>query len=181
MQSPIEQPFIELAARISKLERYVEALRATEQRGFRGARVYHNANQTFTAGLYASVAFNSEVFDFGDLHDTSTNNSRITVPTDYAGYWFVLASWRWSSPSAAVATNYLEGFLTLNGTAFAQDTRPPNPAGGGSTTGVTLTGLTYATAGDYFQLFGNNGCTTSVDVQYVAGLSPYFMAVRIQT
>ena len=177
----MEQLLLDLTSRIAKLERMTEALRATEQRGLRAARVYHNANQTFTSGLYASVAFNSEVFDFGNLHDTVTNNSRITVPTDYDGYWFVLASWRWSSPSVAVASNYLEGFLTLNGTAFAQDTRPPNPAGGGSTTGVTLTGLTYATAGDYFQLFCNNGCSTSVDVQYVASLSPYFMAVRVQT
>ena len=44
-------------------------------------RVFHSANQVLTqppSGF--SIAWNSEVFDFGGLHDTATNNQRLTAP-----------------------------------------------------------------------------------------------------
>lgn len=44
--------------------------------------VYHSTDQTVSGGEY--LAFNSEVHDTNGLHDTSTNNSRLTCKT--AGY-----------------------------------------------------------------------------------------------
>lgn len=54
---------------------------------FHGCRVYKSATQTVSAGVTDVVTFNSEDYDTDTLHDTVTNNSRITIPTGLAGYW----------------------------------------------------------------------------------------------
>lgn len=50
-------------------------------------RVYHNAAQTLVNNTPLTVAFNSERYDTNTMHDTSTNNSRITFNT--AGLYVV--------------------------------------------------------------------------------------------
>ena len=177
----MEQLLLDLTSRITKLERMTEALRATEQRGLRACRVWHDANQSYTAGLNSAISFNSEIFDFGELHSTVTNNSRITVPTEADGYWIVSACIRWSYPSATAATDYFELALTKNGSSFAQNTVPRNPAGIGATTGMTVIGIINAVAGDYFQAVANNGTAGTSDVVSLSPLSAFFIAVRIQT
>jgi hypothetical protein len=180
MQSPVEQPFIELAARIGKLERYVEALRATEQRGFRGARVSHNANQTITSGLTTDLNFNGEIFDFGGLHDNTTNNQRLTIPADGDGYWLFLATLRWSNTAAAFVETQIVRKPSGTEVVIAQDVRVPNPAGGG-TTGLTLCTFDQGLAGDYFTVRVYNPGAASVDILSIGGLSPRFIGIRIPT
>lgn len=53
---------------------------------FSGARAYHNTTQSINSGAERTVALNAERFDTDTYHDTSTNNSRLTVPTT-AKYW----------------------------------------------------------------------------------------------
>lgn len=180
MPTPYEQQTIELASRISKLERYVEALRATEQLGFRGARVWHNANQTWTSGLASFVAFNSEIFDFGGMHDNATNNSRLTVPTDAGGYWIVTASLRMTQPTSTSASDYFDIYVTRNGSGIGQQTAIRNPAAAGQTA-VTVSCIIDANAGDYFQVYVQNATAGSSDIISLAPLSAYFMAVRVRT
>lgn len=177
----MEQLLLDLTSRIAKLERATEALRATEQLGFRGARVWNTANQTWTTGLTAAVAFNSEVYDFGGMHDNAVNNSRLTVPTDSGGYWIVTTSIRMSYPTAVAATDYFEVFITLNGSSFGHQTAPRNPAGVGATTGFTVTGIIGANAGDYFETYVANGTGGNSDIVSLAPLSAYLMAVRVRT
>jgi hypothetical protein len=44
-----------------------------------GARVYHNASQSIADSAFTILNFNSERYDRGGLHDTVTNNSRLTA------------------------------------------------------------------------------------------------------
>lgn len=44
-------------------------------------KVYNSANQSLTSGAPTFITLDSEVFDVGGLHDTATNNHRITIPT----------------------------------------------------------------------------------------------------
>lgn len=44
-------------------------------------RVYHNTTQSISDALEATVIFNSERYDTNTMHDTVTNNSRITLNT----------------------------------------------------------------------------------------------------
>lgn len=54
------------------------------------ARVYHSANQSIAFQVEMSVAFNSERFDTDTIHDTVTNNTRLTCKT--AGLYLISGS-----------------------------------------------------------------------------------------
>lgn len=45
-----------------------------------GARAYHNTTQSASHAAVTALALNSEQHDNGSLHDTVTNNSRLTAP-----------------------------------------------------------------------------------------------------
>lgn len=62
------------------------------------ARVYHNADQSISSGgSPSSLAFNSERFDNVGMHDNSTNNSRLTIPSGYDGLWRFGTSVQWNN------------------------------------------------------------------------------------
>jgi hypothetical protein len=46
-----------------------------------GALVYHDATQVTTTATPFTLAFNQEEYDTNTIHDTVTNNSRLTVPS----------------------------------------------------------------------------------------------------
>jgi hypothetical protein len=46
---------------------------------FTGAQVKNSANQALTTGTWTTLSFDQEEFDDANYHDTSTNNSRLTV------------------------------------------------------------------------------------------------------
>jgi len=56
-------------------------------RAFHGCRLYKSSPQTITAGNTDVVGFGVEDFDTDGFHSTSTNTSRITIPSGYDGYW----------------------------------------------------------------------------------------------
>jgi hypothetical protein len=61
---------------------------------FVGCRVYHSGSQSFTNSTNTAIAFDSERFDSDAFHSTSSNTSRLTVPTGKAGKYMVTASIR---------------------------------------------------------------------------------------
>lgn len=73
-------------------------------------RVTHNTTQSLASATEASLAFNTEAFDTNTMHDTVTNNSRITFTT--AGIYQV--SWGFT---IAADTDYLwiYSYARLNG------------------------------------------------------------------
>lgn len=60
-----------------------------------GCRVTHNANQACADSSNTTLAFNTESYDSDTMHDTVTNNSRITIKT--AGKYYVYACVAWTS------------------------------------------------------------------------------------
>lgn len=78
---------------------------------FSGARVYHSANQSLTANVTLTLVFNSEKFDSDLYHNTSTNNSRLTIPS--TGYYLITATFRVSS--SGTNPTYIEYGLKKNG------------------------------------------------------------------
>lgn len=82
-------------------------------------RVYHSANQSIVASTETTLAFDSERYDTDTMHDTVTNNSRITIKT--AGLFVVQASVSWA---AGTGTWSSYATLRVNGsTVIDQDTR----------------------------------------------------------
>jgi len=61
----------------------------------KSARVTHSAAQSIVSASATYLSFNTEVFDTDDIHDNSTNNSRLTCKT--AGKYLIIASIKWAT------------------------------------------------------------------------------------
>jgi hypothetical protein len=78
-------------------------------RAHHGCRLYKSADQTVANGNNDVISFNSEVYDTDGFHDTATNNSRITIPAGFDGYYLVIAN----ATSDADATNHTGATLMI--------------------------------------------------------------------
>lgn len=108
-------------------------------------RIYHDAAQTISNATFTVLSFNTERWDVGENHDTSTNNSRITVRR--AGKYIVSASVLFDTNGTGERIIY----ILRDGTANIAQMRF------GSGNGATYAGLTISseinmTAGQYFTL-----------------------------
>ena len=56
------------------------------------AKAYKAADQTLTTATATALVFDTEEYDVGAVHDTSTNNTRFTVPANAGGLWLALCS-----------------------------------------------------------------------------------------
>ena len=133
---------------------------------FVGASAYNaNFSQAFTSGTAVTIAFPNEDFDTNSFHDNSTNNSRLTVPSGYAGKYlistnidlngvsayYICAIRQFNSSGSSLATNGLNR-------QFAQN------AGGNNFAGGTQAWIANASAGDYFTVtwqLGQDGTLSS--------------------
>lgn len=136
------------------------------------ARVYHNASQSITTATTTALAFNSERADTNTIHDTVTNNSRLTCQT--AGVYYITASVQF----AANATGFRQVGIRLNGTTALAFQRTPSP--GGSDAALLTISTAYAlSAADYVEatVYQNSGGSLNVDTS--ANFTPEFMMVRL--
>jgi hypothetical protein len=139
---------------------------------FVGCQVYKSAQQTLTNNTETALTFNTERFDTDTFHDTSTNTSRMTIPSGKAGYYLVIATVTFlsnSTPARAVT-------LRLNGDEYAylQQLQPVSNGG-------TITGGSYIinlAVADYIEIFarqesggnlnvGAGSLSTSFTIQYL--------------
>jgi hypothetical protein len=80
---------------------------------FSGCSLYKSTAQTASNSTWTAITFDSENFDVGGYHDTSTNNTRITIPTGKGGYYSLTGSLNWggNTTGARTAAIYLNGSL----------------------------------------------------------------------
>jgi hypothetical protein len=88
--------------------------------------VYHNATISVANATQTALSFNSEVWDTDSMHDTSTNNSRVTFKT--AGIYAVNANVQWANNT----TGKREAFIKINGTSTILGNTEIGDATGGS-------------------------------------------------
>jgi len=127
------------------------------------AAVYHSSDQTLSTGsTYASLAFDSELWDGEALHDTSTNNERITLKR--VGVWFLSATVTFGK---GATSGDFSARIRLNGTTEVansiRDLAPTTFTSGNDSNPVAhVTGVVYtSTTTDYctvdaFQESGSN-------------------------
>ena len=101
-----------------------------------GVSVYHSTTQTVANNTIVYPAFNSENFDTDGFHSTTTNNSRLTVPTGKAGYYFMF----YNAPLEANSTGYRSVGFEINRA--------------GTELGFTTFGNLSATVGPQYVSFG---------------------------
>jgi hypothetical protein len=136
------------------------------------ARVYHNANQSTTSGTPLLLALNSERFDTDTIHDTVTNNSRLTCKT--AGVYAIKGTVRFASNSTGARTLAIK----LNGTTYLAYTQT-NAVSSGSLATILNIATTYAMAvNDYVELEATQSSGGALNVESIANYSPEFMMTR---
>lgn len=120
---------------------------ATRQMLHAGARVFHNTTQSLTSGSATALLFNSERYDTDSFHDTTTNTSRLTIPTGRGGKYLMGGHIGW----AGNATGRRDVSIRLNGSTLiaAFNTVPPDGTAFVSEPIVTVYDLA---AGDYVEL-----------------------------
>lgn len=61
-------------------------------------KLYRSANKSINNTTATAIDWDAEEFDAGGLHDTVTNNTRITIPTDgNTGVWLLSAAVLWEA------------------------------------------------------------------------------------
>ena len=139
-------------------------------------RVYHNAAQSITDAAEITVAFNSERFDTAAMHDTVTNNSRITIPV--AGLYIV--TFNGEIAAAADYTLLTVRFVVNNATNIARSAIG-TVANATQTPGLHLSTLYKFAAADYVdvRVLQDNSASAARNLLSTSAMSPEFSACMV--
>lgn len=138
---------------------------------FVGCFVYGSANQSIPNGTVNIVPFGNEAFDSDNFHSTTTNNSRITIPTGKGGKYLVTGQIYYQGN----VTGYRQIRITKNGTAIQFYNQTPLSADD-TNNGSWLLSLAQ---GDYLEL-GTVQTSGSTLTLYNTSQSETFLSVSYQ-
>lgn len=144
---------------------------ASETASLIGCRVYDNGNQSIANGTSVAVAFGVENFDTDTMHDTSTNNTRITAKT--AGTYIIYGNVRWYDGT----TGQRQLTIRLNGSTIVGQIQTA-PAISGATEQVIVC-MWQLDVDDYVELVMYQNTGSALNMMAAAGLSPIFGALKI--
>jgi hypothetical protein len=130
-------------------------------------RVYHSANQVITNNTFAALAFNTERFDTDVIHDTSTNNSRLTCKT--AGKYQITGH----ALFAANATGYRQIAIRLGGATYLAAQGIPS-IGASDDHNLSVTTLYSLAVNDYVELMAFQTSGAGLNVLASGNFSPEF-------
>jgi hypothetical protein len=133
-------------------------------------RVYNNANQTVASSSATKMALNAEQFDTDTMHDTSTNNSRVTIPE--AGKYLC-----GFNTHVGGSANHIKTYLLLNNTTTIAVNETTHADGGAiHQIGSTIYDFDVD---DYIEMvvYQNSGGT--ITAYYDAFESPILWAIKI--
>lgn len=124
-------------------------------------RAYQSAATTsLTSGTVTAIGFDAEDAQFADpqgLHSTTTNNSRFTVPSGWAGVYSYsgIVTFAGNATGARTVGVGINGVTPING---SENTEAP---GNTTQTAVLIADEVFLNVGDYLQLLAvqNSGST----------------------
>lgn len=132
-------------------------------------RVTQTTTQSLTSGTPAAITFDVEAIDQGtpsnNMHDTVTNNSRITIRV--AGLYLLHGIVFFASNGAG----FRNAAFKVNGTTFIPGSAAPTITSGTDPTSASTTAIYRFAVNDYVELFGmqNSGGALSTAVNTTAG------------
>lgn len=135
-------------------------------------RAYHSTTQTVATSTQTPLALDSERWDDGSMHDNTTNNTRLTVPTGEGGLYMIGGCATLSSNT----TNKREISIRLNGTTMIAANQYPAYQ---ETRRFFIETVTKLSDGDYVELMLWQNSGSTLTVEKVDGLSPEFWIAKI--
>ena len=134
-------------------------------------RVYHSIIQSILDNTATALAFDSTVFDTDGMHDTITNNSRITIQSP--GYYLIGAN----IVFAVSSVGFRDLRIRLNGSINIANTKvvPPSTAA----TQMNINTLFKLNQGDYLEVQVQQNSGAALDMLRIASTSPEFWAHRL--
>jgi hypothetical protein len=130
---------------------------------FSGVSVFNTAAQSIANNTNTALTFNSENFDTDGYHSTTTNTSRLTIPTGKNGYYLITANFVF----ALNATGNRDMFFAKNGTALRYAFSPI--ASSATYTGMALTFIANLVATDYIELWVNQTSGGNLNADTTSG------------
>ena len=138
-------------------------------------RVTNSADQSVANNTNTALTFDTERFDTAALHSTSSNTSRITVPTGGAGKWMIGGHIAFAGNTTGA--RYVG--LRVNGTDYIAFQEAITTAAT-TTLGLCSVATLYALAdGDYVELIAFQTSGGNLNVTASAKYSPEFWAHRV--
>jgi hypothetical protein len=128
-------------------------LKWANSENFVGCRVYLSGNQTIANATDTFINFAVENYDTNGFHDNVTNNTRITVPAGFAGYYRVTGNVRFDTNATGrrLTTLVLQGVSAI------------------STNEVVPTSGTYPSAPNTTTVYLNDGDYISLSIYQTSG------------
>lgn len=136
------------------------------------ARVTHNANQAVANTTVVPLAFNTERYDTDSIHNTVTNNSRLTCNT--AGLYLITFSAEFAS-NAVGLRSIAPRFNGVNTWPSLAEL----PAVSGGTTKLWGSTVWPLIVGDYVELVAYQSSGGSLNVLSTGNYSPEFGMVKV--
>jgi hypothetical protein len=145
-----------------------------------GCRAYDNAGAlTLTTGVITPITLNSEAFDTDGFHSTSSNTSRMTIPSGKDGYYFISGECAFA-PNAAgqrLLIIYLNSVAT--GTRLVQ-VNDANPSGTNNSV-LLVAGVYHLVATDYIELCAYQNSGGNLNTVEFSVLDPHLSLVLLGT
>lgn len=130
-----------------------------------GCVAWRNTTQTINSATDTALLLNSEAFDTHGFHSTTTNTSRLTIPTGMGGLYLVSGAIRFANnPNGGRVAS-----IRLNGGIFISQV--PLLNAGDIATGVPTQAMTQLAAGDYVELFAWHSVGAALSTDVGAGTS----------
>lgn len=128
---------------------------------FSGCLLLRSGNQSIANNTDVAVLFDNEGFDTDSFHSTSTNTSRITIPSGKGGYYQFNYNVMWAANSSGLR----EVMLFKNGTRVQYYTALAITSGSQS---QAITMIQAGAVGDYFELYVFQNSGGSLNLQGTA-------------
>lgn len=168
------RPQIEISDIVDGTANYVlgwDGSGVAESQSRDGARVSHDANQSISHNVTTKLSFNTEEYDDDTMHDTSTNNQRITIKT--AGRYIVSANIKIAVSS--VGDRLV--FIRLNGSDLAIVSVLPASI---NHTNISISIIRNFSVNDFLEIRVYQNSTGSLNVLSDA-TSPFFAVQRLRS
>lgn len=136
-----------------------------------GARVYHSLDQSIPDTTWQTLVFDSERYDTDVIHDTVTNNSRLTCKT--AGKYAISASLLWALNAIGDRSIYIR----LNGSIRLVNQTIRAPAG--MLASMSITTIYDLAVNDYVELRVFHTAGNGLSIYEWGNYSPEFMMQRV--